>query len=29
MAPTETWDAWDVEHTGTGVRIEVKQSSAL
>ncbi|MCY4622485.1 MAG: hypothetical protein OXD34_11735 [bacterium] len=26
---TETWDAWDVEHTGTGVRIEVKQSSAL
>ena len=26
---TETWDAWDVEHSETGARIEVKQSSAL
>lgn len=26
---TETWDAWDVEHTGTGARLEIKQSSFL
>jgi len=26
---TETWDSWDVEHSETGARVEVKQSSAL
>ncbi len=26
---TESWNAWDVEHSDTDARIEVKQSSAL
>lgn len=28
-ALTDSWDSWDIEHVGCGVRIEVKQAAAL